>query len=241
MWIAACAGHFYLQISYDRGKHKALICSNCSEEVKKSFDLLEKIRRADAYYFQSRRDEAYEGEVNNAPSESASSSATGTSRQGRSGDKKPKASAATAKNCPGKPFKCHVCEKIFSLKQHLLMHIESIHEKIRRFACDFCPTKCYLKSNLCVHISWECTWAQNHVRNSNVTSKVARNSFELWTIWFSIKRSTQVRIVIRFAAKNIQFGFLQMSVNSSARLVWSPSNLSKVLNGTRGMVALRKL
>ena len=48
--------------------------------------------------------------------------------------------------------KCTVCGKIFSSKSHLKRHVESVHEKLKRFQCDFCEKKYYQKSHLQEHV-----------------------------------------------------------------------------------------
>ena len=37
-----------------------------------------------------------------------------------------------------KPFHCDVCDKKFSRKEHLKLHIERVHERKKAFMCDIC-------------------------------------------------------------------------------------------------------
>jgi uncharacterized Zn-finger protein len=50
-------------------------------------------------------------------------------------------------------LQCAICKKIMSCKRNLKIHIESVHEKKKRFDCPHCPKRCYYKSDLEKHIA----------------------------------------------------------------------------------------
>jgi uncharacterized Zn-finger protein len=51
-----------------------------------------------------------------------------------------------------KTNQCHVCNKLLTTRQKLRCHIEAVHEKIKRFACDKCPKKFYYKQEVLIHL-----------------------------------------------------------------------------------------
>ena len=50
------------------------------------------------------------------------------------------------------PMKCMKCNKIFSSKYSLKVHIETVHEGIRNFGCEYCEKKFKAKGVLAYHI-----------------------------------------------------------------------------------------
>lgn len=61
-------------------------------------------------------------------------------------------------------YKCPICKKVLSYNQTLRNHIEAVHKKLKRFACDKCPTKCYYKAGLQTHL-------MSHIKNPNFKPK----------------------------------------------------------------------
>ena len=48
-------------------------------------------------------------------------------------------------------FKCHICNKVFSLKDYLNVHMR-VHSGLKPYACTICPQKCTTSSSLSVHM-----------------------------------------------------------------------------------------
>ena len=49
---------------------------------------------------------------------------------------------------------CTLCGKTFRSKGHVKRHVESVHEKLKKFQCDVCEKKYYQKSHLKEHIQY---------------------------------------------------------------------------------------
>lgn len=50
-------------------------------------------------------------------------------------------------------IQCAICSKTSSKKSKLRQHIEAVHEKKKRFMCDYCPIGFYIKKDLVRHIT----------------------------------------------------------------------------------------
>lgn len=51
-----------------------------------------------------------------------------------------------------KSQKCQLCNRLFSVYKNMRQHLESVHYKIKRFACTRCEHKTYHKNNLITHM-----------------------------------------------------------------------------------------
>jgi very-short-patch-repair endonuclease len=51
-----------------------------------------------------------------------------------------------------KPFACHECDFKTAANKNLIRHIETVHKQVKKFQCSFCEFKCSQKSNLDKHI-----------------------------------------------------------------------------------------
>jgi KRAB domain-containing zinc finger protein len=51
-----------------------------------------------------------------------------------------------------KRFECDICNKCFSYSCHLNHHTKSVHQKIKPHACELCNKRFTLLGNLTVHI-----------------------------------------------------------------------------------------
>ena len=52
---------------------------------------------------------------------------------------------------------CEMCDRTFSRPNILIDHIKSVHEKIKKFPCDFCPYKSFQRNSLKKHVEiWHC-------------------------------------------------------------------------------------
>ncbi|CAG9789591.1 unnamed protein product [Diatraea saccharalis] len=49
-------------------------------------------------------------------------------------------------------FKCTMCPKVFIVRANLSVHIQTVHLKVKRFSCNVCEWRCYLKSELKDHM-----------------------------------------------------------------------------------------
>jgi hypothetical protein len=65
---------------------------------------------------------------------------------------------STCRKC--KQSKCAICDKILSSKYKLQKHIDSVHNNIKPFKCEYCEFRCSQKSNLNNH---KCYYQRNKI------------------------------------------------------------------------------
>lgn len=54
----------------------------------------------------------------------------------------------------GGPFKCNLCDRMFSSAGHLKMHINGVHQKTREIACPHCDFKSVSRGNRLRHFRY---------------------------------------------------------------------------------------
>ena len=83
-------------------------------------------------------------------------------------------------------FKCELCERCYSSTNALKEHKQRVHQKLRRYQCEFCSHKAFKKSELARHL-------KTHRKNKRVSNKLGQNG----DLDFSLD-SDQVKKIILF-------------------------------------------
>lgn len=166
---------FCVQVSKDEGNQAALVCSQCSLFIDKTYNIRVDIKQVDEFYFCFRREEVEESirlkEINNVKIKKEKISPerdVKTKVQLKSTQKRKIFKEVTRKKkapeikkefldskkgkVEAKKWKCKICLKHYSSRNSLKKHLERIHAKIKRFSCDICGLSEYLKENLQAHM-----------------------------------------------------------------------------------------
>ena len=65
-------------------------------------------------------------------------------------------------------FKCELCDRCYSSTNALKEHKQRVHQKLRRYQCEFCSHKAFKKSELARHL-------KTHRRNKSESNKLGHN------------------------------------------------------------------
>lgn len=119
---------FILQISIEKNKNDVMLCHDCSRDLKQSFIMRSRARKADEQYFNIERKKT-----------SPKQEPTGT----------PKVVATNTESSKS-PAQCKICLKVFPTSKRLAVHTKVVHMK-EVHACERCDKKYSSKGNLKRH------------------------------------------------------------------------------------------
>jgi ribosomal protein L34E len=171
-------------VSGDKGKHKALICCNCFEEVKNVQQIRENLRKKiengeENYFKMRRRQEEVGDEQQNGKVEMNGDDHNLVDLQNDQvkvaenlSVKAPRPDQKRLKEKANEVAKCLICGREFQgikKKRNLKQHQQAVHEKLRPFQCDLCGSSFARKDYLNCHL-------KSHLKNPNFKPKQRPNT-----------------------------------------------------------------
>lgn len=140
-------------MTIDYGTHDGRICVFCMKRLEEFFSVRYTIKRAEELYLENPADkiEKLKPSQPRPMLQSKKPQNDLVEVQAKSLLKRSQ-SSSNGSNSQFKPkYKCKICQKNFSSKNVLKIHIESIHQRIKKFDCDLCYYSTYWKQQIKKH------------------------------------------------------------------------------------------
>lgn len=145
------------------------MCGKCLEELEQGLNLKAKIRQAEESYFGPLRENPIKKQKNKLkPAKKIKASTSSVVPLKKVVEKK--SNSAT--------HQCKMCQKVLTTQRRLELHIDIVHSKIKRFACEKCEQSFYHRQRLAAHVKTHENDSKREVSKADVIKKIRHTAKE---------------------------------------------------------------